>query len=70
MKSRPFARYEDDENMNDMFKAQDRWGDPMLALLVQKKFLFFFNFFLIFLQIKIANGRRKIREKKQKREKK
>jgi pre-mRNA-splicing factor CWC26 len=35
-KVKPFARYVDDEDLNEHYKEQDRWGDPM-ANLVSKK---------------------------------
>ncbi len=32
-KNKPFARTADDADLNDLYKGQDRWGDPMLALM-------------------------------------
>jgi pre-mRNA-splicing factor CWC26 len=37
-KNKPFARSINDEALNDMWKDQDRWGDPM-ARLVKKVLL-------------------------------
>lgn len=31
--AKPFARTEDDEDLNKMYKEKDRWGDPMLNLI-------------------------------------
>jgi len=36
-KLKPFARNINDEDLNDMWKDQDRWGDPMLNLVQKKK---------------------------------
>jgi len=35
-KSKPFARSIEDEDLNDHYRAQDRWGDPMANLLEEK----------------------------------
>eukprot|EP00871_Galdieria_phlegrea_P005739 jgi/Galph1/652/GphlegSOOS_G5309.1 len=36
-RSRPFAIYKDDEELNEIQKSQVRWGDPMLSILSVKK---------------------------------
>ena len=35
--SKPLARYQDDQDLDDMLKQQDREGDPMLAFIKKKK---------------------------------
>ena len=33
---KPLARYQDDKDLDDMLKEQDRDGDPMLAFIKKK----------------------------------
>lgn len=35
--SKPLARYKDDEDLDAHLRAQERDGDPMLAMLTKKK---------------------------------
>ena len=35
--AKPLTRYQDDEDLDNMLKEQEREGDPMLAFLKKKK---------------------------------